>query len=116
MRCSQLLSSLLPSSGTPYSCSQVIYGSNTNATTPPTVPGVTQEQSHTVGGTNGCSDNSNLITVQHGYDVSGNPITGIDGDGHLGCTSGSSTYSACAVYDSFATHITTAKNALNQTT
>ncbi|HVB22203.1 MAG TPA: hypothetical protein VNG51_09685, partial [Ktedonobacteraceae bacterium] len=103
-------------SGTPYSCSQAIYGSNTNATTPPTVPGVTQEQSHTVGGTSGCSDNSNLITVQHGYDVSGNPITGIDGDGHLGCTSGSSTYSACAVYDSFATHITTAKNALNQTT
>jgi len=102
----------------PFSCNQAIYGSNSNATSPPTVPDVTQAQGHTVGDFSGCADNSNLITVQHTFDTSGNALTAIDGDTHLGCTSGSSTYSACATYDSstYGTHLLTATNARNQTT
>jgi len=63
-----------------------------------------------------CTGTNNLITVQHTYDTSGNAITAIDGDGHLGCTENGNQYSACAVYDSADAHILTATNALNQAT
>lgn len=103
-------------SGTPYACSQAIYGSNTTPSTWPTLPDVTQAQSYSVAGSGGCTGTNNLITVLHTYDASGNAITAIDGDGHLGCTENGNQYSACAVYDSAATHILTATNALNQAT
>lgn len=100
----------------PFSCTQAVYGANTNATSSPTVPDVTQSQSHTVGDFPGCADSSNLITVQHTYDSSGNALTAIDGDNHKGCNS--NTASACATYDTgtYDTHLLTATNARNQTT
>src|SRR6266567_3889867 len=94
-----------------FTCDQVVYGSNTNATTAPTVPDVTQAQSYTAAGCGG-----DLVTVKHSYDASGNPITATDGDNHQGCPSGSPAYSACASYDSFAAHLVSATNAKNQTT
>src|SRR5258708_5031675 len=103
-------------SGTPQSCSQFVYGNNSQYNAAPNLPSVTQAQTHTVGGTSGCGDSSNLITVFHTYDASGNPVTGIDGDTHKGCTIGSSSYSACATYDAstYNTHLLSAANALNQ--
>src|SRR5258708_832017 len=103
-------------SGNPVSCSQAIYGSNTTATAAPNLPSVTKQQDHITAGSSGWCSPSNLITVQHTYDTSGNPVTGTDGDNHLGCTLNASTYSACAVYDGLATHVTSATNAKNQTT
>ncbi|MDQ2714976.1 MAG: RHS repeat protein, partial [Chloroflexota bacterium] len=97
--------------GTVLACGQNIYGANANATTPPTVPGATQLLMYTTSG--GCTGTA--ITVKHAYDVSGNPIGNIDGDTHLGCTIGSTQYSACATYDSFGTHLISAANAKNQT-
>ncbi|HZU67137.1 MAG TPA: hypothetical protein VFA09_07655, partial [Ktedonobacteraceae bacterium] len=103
-------------SGTPSSCSQFVYGNLSQYNTSPDVPGITQAQTHTVGGTSGCADSSNLITVLHSYDTSGNLVSSTDGDTHLGCTIGSSSYSACATYDAstYDTHIVGAANALNQ--
>jgi RHS repeat-associated protein len=104
---------------TPWSCSQSVYGSNSGYNAPPTVPDVTQAQSYSVAGSGGCTGTSNLITVQHTYDSTGNAVTAIDGDGHLGCTlSGQTQYSACATYDAstYNTHLLSAANALNQTT
>jgi YD repeat-containing protein len=103
-------------SNTPYACSQSVYGNNSNATTPPSLPDVTQAQSYSIAGSGGCTGTNNLITVQHTYDASGNAVTAIDGDGHLGCTENGNQYSACAMYDSADTHILTATNALNQAT
>ena len=105
-------------SGTPFACSQAVYQNNSSVTTSPSLPGVSQQQDYAKAGNGGCTGSSNLITVQHTYDSSGNPITGVDGDNHLGCTSGSSQYSACAIYDSstYNAHLTNAINARNQTT
>jgi RHS repeat-associated protein len=94
-----------------FTCDQFVYGSNSNATTAPNVPDVTQAQSYTATGCGG-----NLITVKHSYDASGNAITATDGDNHQGCPSGSPAYSACASYDSFAAHLVSATNAKNQAT
>jgi RHS repeat-associated protein len=94
-----------------FTCDQFVYGSNSNATTAPNVPDVTQAQSYTATGCGG-----DLVTVKHSYDVSGNPITATDGDNHQGCPAATPTYSACASYDSFAAHLTSATNAKNQTT
>jgi RHS repeat-associated protein len=62
----------------------------------------------------GCT--SSAVTTEHTYNSSGNAITGIDPDGHLGCTLAGNTtqYSACATYDGFGTHLTYALNAKNQ--
>jgi RHS repeat-associated protein len=103
-------------SGNPVSCGQFVYGANTNATTAPNVPDVTQQQDHTVAGSSGCGDSTNLITVKHGYDASGNLINSIDGNNNQGCPSSSPTYSVCAGYDSFAIHPASITNAKNQTT
>nr|MBA2393449.1 RHS repeat-associated core domain-containing protein [Ktedonobacteraceae bacterium] len=97
--------------GTVLACGQNIYGANANATTPPIIPGATQSLAYTTSG--GCTGTA--ITVKHAYDISGNPIGNIDGDTHLGCTIGSTQYSACATYDSFGTHLISAANAKNQT-
>ncbi|MBV9615556.1 MAG: hypothetical protein JO031_08875, partial [Ktedonobacteraceae bacterium] len=103
----------LDGSGTSYGCTASIYGANTAATQAPTTPEVAQQvgyvQQHA-----GCT--SSAVTTQHTYDSSGNPITAIDGDGHLGCELAGSTtqYSACATYDGFGTHLTHALNAKNQ--
>src|SRR5712692_4028618 len=51
-------------SGNPVSCSQSIYGSNSSATTAPSVPDVTQAHSFIAQG--GCT--GSLITVKHSYD------------------------------------------------
>lgn len=103
-------------SGTPFACSQAVYDGNTTPATWPALTGVAQAQSYSMAGSGGCSGLNNLITVQHTFDASGNAVTAIDGDNHLGCTQGSSQYSACAVYDSAETHIASATNALNQAT
>ncbi|GHO64329.1 hypothetical protein KSC_032210 [Ktedonobacter sp. SOSP1-52] len=94
-----------------YSCTASVYGSNTAYNQAPTLPQATQNIAYLTNG--GCTGSS--VTVKHGYDASGTPITGIDGDNHLGCTSGSSQYSACATYDTFDAHLLTAANAKNQT-
>ena len=105
-------------SGTPFACSQSIYGSNSSAAAAPTLPGIAQAQAYTIAGSGGCTGTSNLIATQHTYDTIGNVITAIDADSHLGCASGSSQYSACAVYDSatYDTHLTSATNARTQAT
>jgi RHS repeat-associated protein len=100
-------------SGTAYGCSQTYYGGNTSVLTTPSLPGVTRSDAFT-SYTGGCTGSA--VTTQHSYDSSGNTITGIDPDGHLGCTSGSSQYTACATYDSFGTHLLTATNAKKQVT
>jgi hypothetical protein len=99
--------------GTSYGCTASIYGANTVAAHAPTIPAVTQQVGY-LQLQNGCTSPS--VSTQHTYDGSGNLITGIDPDGHLGCTlSGSTTqYSACATYDGFDTHLTYALNAKNQ--
>ena len=105
----------LDGSGTQYGCTQNYYGGNTSVTTVPTVPSVTRTDEFTPY-TGGCTGAA--LTTLHSYDSSGNSITGTDPDGHQGCTSGSSQYSACATYDSssFNTHLLTATNAKNQVT
>jgi RHS repeat-associated protein len=103
----------LDGSGTSFGCTAFIYGANTTTSQAPTTPEVTKQaeyvQQHA-----GCT--STTVMTQHTYDSSGNPITAIDGDEHLGCALAGSTtqYSACATYDGFATHLTHALNAKNQ--
>jgi RHS repeat-associated protein len=94
-----------------FDCEQVIYGSNSSATMAPSLPDVTQAQSYSDPGCGGT-----LVTVKHSYDASGNAVTATDGDNHQGCPAASPTYSACASYDSFASHVVSATNAANQTT
>lgn len=102
------------SDGTTYwHCQAWVYTPNGSAPHAPTQPEATQQLGY-LDPHAGCA--GTLISTQHSYDSSGNPITGTDPDGHLGCHSGSSQYSACASYDSFDTHLTTASNAKNQIT
>ncbi|WP_149404561.1 RHS repeat domain-containing protein, partial [Dictyobacter arantiisoli] len=60
---------------------------------------------------NGCAAPGSLIANQTSYNASGTPVATLDADSHQGCTSG---YTACATYDGFATHLTTATNAKKQ--
>src|SRR5260221_14763393 len=69
-------------SGNPVSCSQAIYGSNTTATAALNLPAVTKQQDHITAGSRGCGSTPNLITVQHTYDTTGNPVTDTHGDNH----------------------------------
>jgi RHS repeat-associated protein len=94
-----------------FDCEQFIYGSNSSATTAPSLPDVTQAQTYSESGCGGT-----LVTVKHSYDASGNAVTATDGDNHQGCPAATPTYSACAGYDSFASHLVSATNAANQTT
>jgi len=82
-------------------------------TTAPTLPSVTRTDAYS-SYTGGCT--GSVVTTRHTYDASGNGITNTDPDNHLGCTSGSAQYSACATYDSLGTHLLTATNAKNQVT
>lgn len=103
--------------GNQYGCHTNIYGSNTGDLQAPTVSGVTIMHDHTPynGTTQNCIGTIN--TTQRTYNSSGDPITGTDPDNHLGCSSGSSQYTACATYDStYGTTLLTATNAKNQTT
>jgi RHS repeat-associated protein len=66
---------------------------------------------------------SGQISSTHTYDALGNLLTTDDADAlagnaaHLGCTVGTTTFSACTAYDgTFGTLPTSAANALNQTT
>ncbi len=77
----------------------------------PVVPEVTQQLGY-VNQRGGCAPP--LVTTQHTYDSSGNPITTTSPDGHVGCTSGSAQYGACAFYDSSDTHLIQSLNAKNQ--
>ena len=100
--------------GTLYGCHANFYGGGGFLTTP-SQPDLTRHEEHTPY-TGGCAAPGTLVATLHGYDSSGVPITNTDGDNHLGCTSGSTQYSACATYDNLDTHLLTATNAKNQTT
>ncbi|GCF10715.1 RHS repeat-associated core domain-containing protein [Dictyobacter arantiisoli] len=106
------------SSGTQYGCHVNFYGGSSSFTTPPSLPDVTRTEDHTgySNPTDGCVAPGSLIVNQATYDASGNATTAIDADNHLGCTSGSgsTTYSACAAYDGFDTHLVTVSNAKKQ--
>jgi len=104
-------------SGNQYGCHANFYGSNTGDLQAPSVPSLTRTEDHTP--YNGTPQNcvGAINATLHSYDASGNMLTTTDPDGHLGCTSGSAQYSACATYDStYQTHLLTATNAKNQTT
>ena len=101
----------LDGSGTYYGCTAYVYDGNSSAPHPPATPAITQQLGY-LNQSGGCVPPT--VTTQHTYDSSGNPITAIDGDGHTGCTSGSGSYSACASYDGFDTHLVQALNAKNQ--
>ncbi len=103
--------------GEQYGCATNLYGSNTSDLAQPSVPAVTATHDHTP--YNGTTQNciGAVDATLHSYDTSGNLLTTTDPDTHLGCTSGSSQYSACATYDgTFDTELLTATNAKNQTT
>ncbi|GER88987.1 hypothetical protein KDW_31490 [Dictyobacter vulcani] len=94
-----------------YGCEQYFYGSNSSATTPATIPALTKTLSYL--SPTDCTGSS--VSTQHLFNSSGDAIAAIDGDNHLGCTSGTSQYTSCATFDSFGTHIIKATNAKNQT-
>ncbi|WP_149403589.1 RHS repeat domain-containing protein, partial [Dictyobacter arantiisoli] len=106
------------SSGTQYGCHVNFYGGSSSYNAPPSLPDVTRTEDHTgySNPTDGCVAPGSLIVNQATYDASGNATTAIDADNHLGCTSGSgsTTYSACAAYDGFDTHLVTVSNAKKQ--
>ena len=99
-------------SGNRQTCSASQYGGNNAPNQAPSSDLVTSSLAYVNPG--GCSGST--VATQHTYDASGVVLTGIDGDGHKGCTSGSNQYSACATYDSFDTHLLSGTNAKNQTT
>ena len=111
------LTTTIDSSGVQYGCHVNFYGGSSSYTTPPTLPDVTRSEDHTgySDPSNGCLASGSLLVNQATYDASGNPIASIDGDTHLGCTSGPSSYSSCAVYDGLGTHLVSATNAKSQT-
>lgn len=101
--------------GTIYGCHVNFYNGNSSFTVAPNQPDVTRTEDHTAS-SGGCTSPGQLIVTLHSFDAFGNAITATDPDTHFGCTSGSAMYSACATYDTLATHLLTATNAKNQTT
>src|SRR6185312_15510134 len=88
--------------GASLTCSQVTYGANSSVTTPPILPSVTQSQDFVNSG--GCNNGRNVL-VKTTYDTSGTPLGVLDAVGHTSCTIGSSSYTTCAAYDTFGTHV-----------
>jgi RHS repeat-associated protein len=113
------------SSGNRYSCHYTSYDGQANATGQQsglTLGEVTSSDTYTNCGTAPSWTPSGLIRTTQTYDTYGNQLTTIDPDanagisGHVGCTVGTTQYSACDAYDStFDTLPISSKNALNQT-
>ncbi|GER89989.1 hypothetical protein KDW_41510 [Dictyobacter vulcani] len=101
-------------SGTQYGCHANFYGGSSAFNTAPSLPDVTRTEDHTgySDPSNGCNAPGSMVVNQTVYDASGTPTATLDPDSHKGCNS--NTYTACATYDGFGTHLTRAYNAKNQ--